>query len=74
MDQDADGPEVRPPTIEDVCRICRSLEEAGARYVLIGGFAVADRQTLIRTKRTIRPSLPRPFDVCSNRPAWATTC
>jgi hypothetical protein len=40
VDQDADVPEVRPPTIEDVCRICRSLEEAGARYVLIGGFAV----------------------------------
>ena len=83
MDQDGDVPEVRPPTIDDVRRVCRALEEAGARYVLIGGFAViaacgvtwseaqssaeridldgtpvvvADRQTLIRTKQTLRPS------------------
>ncbi len=40
MDQEPDVPEVRPPTIDDVRRICRALEEAGARYVLIGGFAV----------------------------------
>lgn len=40
MDQDEDAPEVRPPTIDDVRRVCRALEEAGARYVLIGGFAV----------------------------------
>ena len=40
MDEEPDVPEVRPPTIDDVRRICRALEEAGARYVLIGGFAV----------------------------------
>ena len=40
MDQGGDVPEVRPPTIDDVRRICRALEDAGARYVLIGGFAV----------------------------------
>lgn len=40
MDQESDVPEVRAPTVEDVRRICRSLDEAGARYVLIGGFAV----------------------------------
>ncbi len=40
MDQDAEIPEVRPPTIDDVRRVCRALEDAGARYVLIGGFAV----------------------------------
>ena len=40
MDQEPDVPEVRPPTLDDVCRLCRALEEAGARYVLIGGFAV----------------------------------
>ena len=33
-------PEVRPPTIDDVRRLCRALDEAQARYVLIGGFAV----------------------------------
>lgn len=38
MDSDAYVPEVRAPTLEDVQRIC--LDEAGARYVLIGGFAV----------------------------------
>ena len=40
MAQDPDGPEVRPPTVDDLRRICRALDEAGARYVLIGGFAV----------------------------------
>jgi predicted nucleotidyltransferase len=40
VDEEPDVPEVRPPTIDDVRRICRALEEAGARYVLIGGFAV----------------------------------
>ena len=40
MDEQPGVPEVRPPTIDDIRRICRSLEEAGARYVLIGGFAV----------------------------------
>jgi len=40
VDEQPGVPEVRPPTIDDIRRICRSLEEAGARYVLIGGFAV----------------------------------
>jgi hypothetical protein len=38
--EERDGAEVRPPTVDDVRRICRALEGAGARYVLIGGFAV----------------------------------
>ena len=40
VDDEPDVPEVRPPTLEDVRTICRALQEAGARYVLIGGFAV----------------------------------
>ncbi len=40
MDHKPDGLEVRPPTLDDLRRICRSLDAAGARYVLIGGFAV----------------------------------
>lgn len=40
MDDAGDGPEVRPPTIDDIRRICRALDEVGAHYVLIGGFAV----------------------------------
>ena len=35
-----DGRYAREPQIEDLARICRSLNEAGARYILIGGFAV----------------------------------
>jgi len=40
MDDADDGTHVRTPTLEDVGRIGRSFNEAKARYVLIGGFAV----------------------------------
>jgi predicted nucleotidyltransferase len=40
VDDTHDGPYAREPQIEDVARICRSLNDAGARYILIGGFAV----------------------------------
>lgn len=40
MDDPDDGPYSRPPTLDDVSRICHALNEARARYVLIGGFAV----------------------------------
>ncbi len=30
----------REPDFNDIARICRDLNEAGARYVLIGGFAI----------------------------------
>jgi hypothetical protein len=40
VDQEPDVPEVRPPTLDDLRRIGRALDQAGARYVLIGGFAV----------------------------------
>ena len=38
-DHDADA-YARAPEPEDLVRICRALNDAGARYVLIGGFAV----------------------------------
>jgi len=40
-DQD-DGktPESRPPTVEDLVKLCRSLNSAGAKYIVIGGMAV----------------------------------
>lgn len=38
-DQDA-AAYARAPEPEDLIRICRALNEAGAKYVLIGGFAV----------------------------------
>jgi hypothetical protein len=40
VDDTHDGPYAREPQIEDLVRICRALNEAGARYILIGGFAV----------------------------------
>jgi hypothetical protein len=30
----------RPPTIEDLVKICASLNQSGAHYVVVGGFAV----------------------------------
>ena len=40
MDAGDDGTYVRVPEAADVARICRALNAAGARYLLIGGFAV----------------------------------
>jgi len=45
-----DGRYAREPQIEDLARICRSLNEAGARYILIGGFAVIARGGARTTK------------------------
>jgi hypothetical protein len=50
VDEQPDIPEVRPPTVDDIRRICRALDEAGARYVLIGGFAVILHGGLRTTK------------------------
>jgi predicted nucleotidyltransferase len=40
VDDAHDGPYAREPQIEDLARICRALNDEGARYILIGGFAV----------------------------------
>lgn len=40
MDDPSHGSDVRAPQIEDVVSICQRLNEAGAKYLLIGGFAV----------------------------------
>lgn len=40
MDDTADREYSRAPTFEDVLALCRSLNEAGVKYVMIGGFAV----------------------------------
>ena len=40
MDAPDDRSYARAPQIADLARICHALNEAGARYVLIGGFAV----------------------------------
>ncbi len=38
--QDAQPTESRPPTLTDLLLLCRSLNAQGARYLVIGGFAV----------------------------------
>ena len=30
----------RPPSVEDLVMVCRSLNEQGVRYVVVGGFAI----------------------------------
>jgi len=40
VDASDDAAYARAPEPEDLARICRALNEAGAHYVLIGGFAV----------------------------------
>jgi len=40
VDDEHDDRSARAPEPEDVIRICRALNESGARYLLIGGFAV----------------------------------
>ena len=40
MDDAHDGPYAREPQIEDLVRLCRALNDAAARYILIGGFPV----------------------------------
>ena len=50
MDDPHDGPYAREPQIEDLTRICRALNDAGARYVLIGGFAIVARGGARTTK------------------------
>ena len=40
MDDEDDDRSARAPEPDDVIRICRALNDSGARYVLIGGYAV----------------------------------
>lgn len=40
MDEHDDATHARAPEPADLVRVCRALNDAGARYVLIGGFAV----------------------------------
>ncbi len=40
MDESIDGKSSRPPTLDDVVSLCRSLNSEGVKYVIIGGVAV----------------------------------
>jgi predicted nucleotidyltransferase len=50
VDDPHDGAYAREPQIEDLARICRALNSVGARYFLIGGFAVIARGGARTTK------------------------
>ncbi len=39
-DRPSEELESREPTVEDLRDLCRALNERGARYVVIGGFAI----------------------------------
>jgi hypothetical protein len=50
VDGHDDGPHAREPQLEDLARIGAALNAAGARYVLIGGFAVIAQGATRTTK------------------------
>lgn len=39
-EDDGEAPVSRTPTLRDLTRLCDALNQAGCRYILIGGFAV----------------------------------
>lgn len=39
-DEDVNPGECRPPTLDDLLTICRSLNTQAAKYIVIGGFAI----------------------------------
>jgi hypothetical protein len=59
VDPSDDRSYARAPEVDDLVRIRRSLNEAGARYVLIGGFAVIAHGGA-RTTRDIECCLTMP--------------
>ena len=50
MDDADDRAFVRAPTLDDLARVCASLNAGGARYLLIGGFAVITHGAIRTTK------------------------
>ena len=75
MDDHDDGRTARAPEPDDVVRICRALNDAGAQYLLIGGFAViahgagrftkdidllVDDAELGRRRQALKPPAPLP--------------
>ncbi len=48
-DRPSDELESREPTVEDLRDLCRELNERGARYVVIGGFAIRAANYIRRT-------------------------
>jgi len=56
VDDPNDGAYSRPPTLEDVARICQALNQEQARYILIGGFAVIIHASISRRVLRLRRS------------------
>ncbi len=50
MDDADDRAFVRAPTLDDLARVCASLNAGGARYLLVGGFAVITHGATRTTK------------------------
>lgn len=72
MDDANDRAYARAPEFEDVVQLCRRLNEAGARYVLIGGFAVAIHGFTRATKDIDLLVDPSPENVRAIRRALST--
>ncbi|MBI5471287.1 MAG: hypothetical protein HY961_02980 [Ignavibacteriae bacterium] len=49
-EDDYQGPQSRPPEIEDLVNLCRRLNEAGARYIVVGGMAIIQNGFLRATQ------------------------
>jgi len=49
--------ESREPTVEDLRNLCRELNRRGAKYVVIGGFAIRaanyNRRTMVVTDQKV---------------------
>jgi hypothetical protein len=62
-----DDPESREPSVEDLVDLCRHLNAVGARYIVVGGFAVRaagyDRRTM-DVDLLIDPELENEARVC----------
>jgi hypothetical protein len=69
VDDTHDGPYSREPQIEDLARIGHALNAAGARYLLIGGFAVIARGGARTTKDIDLLIDPAPDNVARIRQA-----
>src|SRR5205814_7151013 len=48
-DENAHAPESRIPLVEDLVKVCRELNRRGAKYLVVGGFAVIQHGFLRNT-------------------------
>ena len=72
MDERGAPQECRTPLLEDVIRLCRELNRVGARYLLIGGFAVQLHGRTRTTKDVDFLVDPSPANVALLKRALAT--